>query len=88
MLTVSHKYTCYLASSFNATAELTLRGVIWGSTSSEELKIRTTFPRPGCFQSMLAYVIHPQNTTNRSCVCASCTLSYESVRFIETTACQ
>ena len=41
MLTVSHKYTCYLASSFNATAELTLRGMILGSINSEELKIRT-----------------------------------------------
>ena len=33
--------TCHLASSFNATAKRTLRGMIWGSTSSEELKIRT-----------------------------------------------
>ena len=28
----------------------------------------TTFPRPGCFKSMLTYVIHPQNTKNPSCV--------------------
>ena len=40
--------------------------------------------RPG----MLAYVIHPQNTKNRLCVCARCTLWYDSVRFIETTTCQ
>ena len=33
--------TFHLASSFNATAKRTLRGMIWGSTSSEELKIRT-----------------------------------------------
>ena len=31
---------------------------------------------------MLAYVIHPQNTKNRLCVCARCTLWYDSVRFI------
>ena len=37
---------------------------------------------------MLAYVIHPQNTKNRLCVCARCTLWYDSVRFIETTTCQ
>ena len=30
----------YLASSFNGTAKRTLKGLIWGSTSSEELKIR------------------------------------------------
>ena len=28
----------------------------------------TTFPCSGCFKSMLAYVIHPQNTKNPSCV--------------------
>ena len=28
-----------------------------------------TFPWPGCFKSMLAYVIHPQNTKNPSFVC-------------------
>ena len=33
--------TCHLASSFNATAKWTLKGLIWGSTSYEELKIRT-----------------------------------------------
>ena len=31
-----------LASFFKATAKQTLRGMIWGSTNSEELKIRTT----------------------------------------------
>ena len=30
----------------------------------------TTFPWPGYFKGMLAYVIHPQNTKNPSCVCA------------------
>ena len=37
----SHTNTCHLVSSFNATATQTLKGLIWGSTSSEELKIRT-----------------------------------------------
>ena len=32
----------------------------------------TTFPWPGCFKTMLAYVIHPQNTKNSSCVGARC----------------
>ena len=31
--------TCHLVSSFNATAKRTLKGLMWGSTSSEELKI-------------------------------------------------
>ena len=35
--------TCHLASSFDAKAKRTLRGMIWGSTSSEELKIRAMF---------------------------------------------
>ena len=48
----------------------------------------TTFPWPGCFKSMLAYVIHPQNTKNPSCVCSRCALWYESVRFMETSTCQ
>ena len=39
MLTVSHEYLS--VSSFNATAKRTLRGMILGSTCSEELKIRT-----------------------------------------------
>ena len=34
----------------------------------------TIFPWPGCFKSMLAYVIHPQNTKNPSCVGARCAL--------------
>ena len=29
---------------------------------------------PGCFKSMLAFVIHPQNTKNSSCVGARCAL--------------
>ena len=33
-----------------------------------------TFPWPDCFKSMLAYVIHPQNTKNPSCVGARCSL--------------
>ena len=37
----SHTNTCHLVSSFNATAKKALKGLIWGSTSSEELKIRT-----------------------------------------------
>ena len=40
MLTVSHEYLSF-ASSFNATAKRTLKGLMWGSTGSEELKIRT-----------------------------------------------
>ena len=32
---------CHLASSFNATAKQTLKGLIWGSTSPEELKLHT-----------------------------------------------
>ena len=34
----------------------------------------TTFLRPGFFKSMLAYVIHPQNTKNPSCVGSGCSL--------------
>ena len=33
--------TCHLASSFNATAKRTFKGLIWGTTCFEELKIRT-----------------------------------------------
>ena len=40
----------------------------------------TTFPQPGCFESMLAYMIYPQNAKNHFCVCTRCTLWYESVR--------
>ena len=40
--------TCHLASSFNATAKRTLKGLIWGSTSSEEhnVKYNTSFDEP------------------------------------------
>ena len=48
----------------------------------------TKFPCPGCFKSMLAYVIHPQNTKNPSCVCSRCALWYESVRFMEFSTCK
>ena len=41
MLTVSHKYLSFSFLIEPAKAERTLRGVIWGSISSEELKIRT-----------------------------------------------
>ena len=34
----------------------------------------TTFPWPGCFKSMLVYVIHPPNTKNSSCIGARCAL--------------
>ena len=34
MLTVSHEYLYHLASSFNATAKRTLKGLIWSATSS------------------------------------------------------
>ena len=48
----------------------------------------TTFPQPGCVKSMLAYMIHPQNTENHSFVSARCTFWYKGVRLIETTTCQ
>ena len=49
----------------------------------------TTFPWPGCFNSMLAYVIHLRNAKIPSCVCARCALwYYKSVRFIEMTTYQ
>ena len=43
MITVSHKYLAFSFTSFNGTAKRTLKGLIWGSTSSEELKIRTIY---------------------------------------------
>ena len=48
----SHTNTCHLVSSFNATAKQALKGLIWGSTSSEELKTKhnvkynTSFDEP------------------------------------------
>ena len=36
----------------------------------------TTFPWPGCFKSMLAYMIHAQNTKNPSCLWPRCALWY------------
>ena len=50
-ITVSHKYLSF-SFLFNATAKGTLRGMIWGSTSSEELenthnvKYNTSFDEP------------------------------------------
>ena len=37
-------------------------------------KLCYNFPWLGCFKSMLAYMIHPQNTKNPSCVGARCAL--------------
>ena len=37
-------------------------------------KLCYNIPWPGCFKSMLAYVIHPQNTKNPLCVGARCAL--------------
>ena len=34
----------------------------------------TTFPWPGCFKIMLAYMLHPENTKNSLCVCTGCAL--------------
>ena len=40
--------TCHLVSPFNATAKRTLKGLIWGSTTSEEhnVKYHTSFDEP------------------------------------------
>ena len=48
----------------------------------------STFPWPGCFKSMLAYLIYPQNTKNPSCVCAKMYLMAVLWKRIETTTCQ
>ena len=43
----SHTNTCHLVSSFNATAKQALKGLIWGSTSSEELVESHIMPLKG-----------------------------------------
>ena len=48
----------------------------------------TTFLWPGCFKSILAFVIQPQNAKNPSCVGARCAFSrtfYRSDDFISST---
>ena len=50
-------------------------------------KLCYNIPPAGCFKSMLAYVIHPQNTKNHTFVSARCTFWYKGVRLIETNTC-
>ena len=51
-------------------------------------KLCYNIPPVGCFKSMLAHVIHPQNTKNHSFVSARCTFWYKGVRLTETKTCQ